>query len=296
MCTAAAWGWFGEAVRGGSRARPRATFEALRPPIEDAHVRLPLAAVPVPALAAALLVSACAGSVPRDAAIPGSRPGLTDDEAVVPTGSVQAEAGLDAGRFAGEDFLAGELLLRFGALPGLEARLAVESEGGRGGDGPGQAVGDLEVGLKIALHDPDGRGAVPVLSLLPALSLPTGADRLTAGGVEPGAFLVAAWEGPGPEWTANLGAAAARGEGGRFLDLFLGVAAGHAVTGRLDLEAEVVRTLERGGHADGPGLRHAAFGAAWLLQPDLQLDAWAGVQREGDARGRFLGLGVSVRR
>jgi len=243
---------------------------------------------------AGLVIAGCATSVAADP-IPGSRPGLTDDPVIVAPGSLQAELGMDVGRRASEEFIGGEALVRYGLSRAVEARLGVESEGGRGGP-PGHALGDPEVGFKIAIiHETVGFPA-PAVSLLPTITLPIGADRLSAGSPEPGLLFVAGWDGPGPEWTANLGGTAARSDAGRFLEVFLGLALGHAVSERVDIELEVVRTLERGDHADEPGLRHAALGAAWLVHPDLQLDAWFGVQREGAARGRSFGVGLSVRR
>jgi hypothetical protein len=260
----------------------------------DPHPAVP--AVPLAALigglVAALLAAGCARPPPAAEAIPGSRPGLTDDPVAVAAGSLQAEAGVDVGRLAGDDYAAGELLLRLGVAGGVEARLGLASHGGRGSGAPAQALEDVGLGFKFRLAR-EGEGLLaPAMALLPSLTLPTGAERLTAGGVEPGALLVAGWEGAGVQWTANLGGTAARGADGRVAELFLGVAVGRAISERLELEVEGVRTAARG----DPGLRHAAVGFAWLVHPDLQLDGWAGLQREGDARGRFLGIGISARR
>lgn len=246
-------------------------------------------------MAVGLMALGCATAIPLDP-IPGSRPGLMDDPDVVVPASLQAELGVDAGRFAGEDFRAGELLLRYGISGAIEARLGVESYGARSDGAPAHALGDPEVGLKIGLaREAEGLTA-PALALIPTVTLPVGADRLTAGGAEAALLLVAGWEGPGFDWTTNLGTASARSEAGRHLEVFTGLAIGRAVTERVDVELELVGTMSRGGNVEDPGLRHAALGAAWLVHPDLQLDAWAGVQREGGARGRFVGVGLSARR
>jgi hypothetical protein len=244
-----------------------------------------------------LVATACASSVPVTDPIPGSRPGLTDDAPVVAVGTIQAEVGSDLRRREGVSELAAEFLGRWGIARGVEGRLGIESETGLGGAGGSSlAVNDLELGFKLAITEGEEGSWRPSLSILPTLTLPTGADRLSSGGLEGGALLVGGWEGPGPEWTANVGGTAARGEGGRFLDLFLGLAAGGEVSPGVEVEVEVVRTLEVGGRREGPGLRHAALGTAWLVTENLQLDAWVGLEREGTERGRFIGMGISARR
>lgn len=246
----------------------------------------------------ATLVAAGCGTLPHDAdPIPGSRPGLTDDTELALPRSLQAEAGVDVGRIGGVDFTAAELLLRYGLVPSLEVRLAVESSGGRGSGARGQALEDLEVGFKVRLTE-GGEGLPdPALTLVPFVGIPTGADRLTSGSVEPGALLAAEWElGGGLEWTGNVGGTGARGDEGRFLELFVGGAVGRELSDRLGVELEVVRIVGVGGHSPPAGLWHGALGAAWLLDRDAQLDAWAGVQREARERGGFVGVGISVRR
>jgi len=244
-----------------------------------------------------LVLAGCA-TLPSDTGpIPASRPGLTDDAALVPLGSLQAEAGIDVGRMGGEDYAASELLLRFGLFRHVELRLALESEGGLGSGAPGQALEDLEVGLKVRLRNGGAGLWEPALTVIPFATLPTGADRLTTDTVEPGMLLVGAWdEMLGLEWTGNLGGTAARGADGRYLALFAGGAAARDVTDRLELEVELVRIARLGGHARGPGLWHGALGAGWLVHRDIHLDAWVGLQREGNARGGFVGAGISARR
>jgi hypothetical protein len=242
-----------------------------------------------------LVVAGCASAHPAGP-VPGSRPGLTDDPIVVAPGSVQAELGLEAGRLAGEDVLAGELLVRYGVSRTIEARLGLETHGRQSGGGSGQAIGDPELGLKIALAPEPGTSPSPAIALLPSITLPMGADALSSGRPEPGVLVVAGWDGQELEWTWNLGGTAAQAAAGRFLEVFLGFAVAHDLSERITVEVELVRTLEYGDHREGPGLQHAAVGTTWLAHPDLQLDVWAGAQREGEDQGWLLGLGFSARR
>jgi hypothetical protein len=245
---------------------------------------------------AGLLIAGCAKATPGDP-VPASRPGLTDDPVVVTPASLQAEAGFEVGRFAGEEVFGGELLVRYGVAPSIEARLGLQSHGDRSDDSRVHALGDPELSFKIALTHEPGTFRSPAISLLPSITLPIGAERYSSGKPEPGVIVLAGWNGAGLEWTGNLGGTAAREDAGRFLEAFVGLAIGRALSERIGLEVEVVRTVETGRHAEGPGLRHAAVGAAWLVHPDLQFDAWAGLRREGKGRrGRFFGLGLSARR
>jgi hypothetical protein len=253
---------------------------------------------PVMAGALALALSTGCAHLPSDTGpIPASRPGLTEDAALVPVGSFQAEAGVEGGRMGGEDFMASEFLLRHGLHRSLEARLALATAGGRGSDAPGQAVEDLELGLKVRLA-PGGEGLMePSLTLIPSASIPTGADRLSSGSVEPGARLVAEWDLGGLfEWGGNLGATAAEGVEGRFAELFIGGVMARSLSDELAVEAELVRIVGVGGRAPGSGLWHGALGAAWLVHKDASLDASLGYRKSGRSDGGFVSLGMSVRR
>jgi hypothetical protein len=248
--------------------------------------------------ALALFLSTGCAHLPSDTGpIPASRPGLTDDAALAPVGSLQAEAGVEGGRMGGDDFMASELLLRHGLHRSVEARLAVATTGGRGSDAPGQAVEDLELGLKVRLA-PGGEGLMePTLTLIPSASIPTGADRLSSGSVEPGALLVAEWDLGGPfEWGGNLGATLAEGGDGRFTELFIGGVVGRALSDEVAVEVELVRIAGVGGRAPGAGLWHSALGAAWLIHKDASLDASVGYLKSGRSDGAFVSVGVSVRR
>jgi hypothetical protein len=244
---------------------------------------------------AGLALAGCAMSGAPADPIPASRPGLTDDAVVVAPASLQAELGAEVGRLGEEDFLGGELLLRYGVARAIEVRLGVESHGSRADGTAGHALADPEVGVKIAITEGAEGLASPAVVLIPSITLPVGADRLSSGRAEPGVLVAAGWDGPGPEWTVNLGGSATGSDAGRSLEVFMGVAAAHALSRRVDIEIELVRTLERAGGALETGLRHAAVGAAWLVHPDVQLDAWTGVRRDGTERGSFFGAGLSVR-
>jgi hypothetical protein len=246
----------------------------------------------------ALALSTGCAHLPSDSApIPASRPGLTDDAALVPLGSFQAEAGVEAGRMVGEDFLGSELLLRYGFDRNVEVRLGVATSGGRGSGSPGQAVEDLELGAKLRLAA-GGSGLLdPALTLIPSISVPTGADRLSSGSVEPGALLVAEWDLGGPfEVGGNLGATAVEGGDGRYTELFIGAVVGRSLSDELAVEAELVRIAGVGGRAPGAGLWHGALGAAWLIHKDASLDASVGYLKSGRSDGGFVSVGVSVRR
>lgn len=114
-----------------------------------------------------LLLAGCGHLPPVTDPVPGSRPGLSDDPVVVERRSLQAEAGVEAGRQAGSPFTSGELLLRYGILPAAEARIGVAHHGGGPGPATSAAMEDLELGVKLRLAE-GGEGSRETAHLLGA--------------------------------------------------------------------------------------------------------------------------------
>lgn len=123
------------------------------------------------------------------------RPDFTESSVVVPRGAWQLESGFALTRDSGVRSLgAPEMLLRWGIGRRTELRLGlpdfVHTRGSEHGDG----FADTYLGFKQQLGAArSGLG----LALIPAVSLPTGARRLTSGRVDPEVKL--AWSRPLPE-------------------------------------------------------------------------------------------------
>lgn len=232
------------------------------------------------------------------------RPDFTESALTVPHGRVQVEGGasfedFDRGEAAGEALAVGELLVRIGVGERLELRLAPGSyerfEPRRGAVVEGW--GDASLGLKWALPEVARlfpSGSRPDVALLADAELPTGGDEVGEDGVRPGAVLALGWDlsarfGLG----VNVGYRRARDEGRRFDQGSASVAAGWAVDDRVSLFAEwfALSELEPGGEA----AHHLDGGVTWLLNDDLQFDAFVGVGVSAAAPDHFAGIGFAAR-
>ena len=121
-----------------------------------------------------------AGSDAAFSPIVTDRPAVTDSSIVVPPGSLQAENGLTDTVSHGHTLDAPETLLRFGVAPKTELRLTAPDYFGQVGMSSG--FGDLTIGVKQQLGPTPGRFDV---SLVVALSLPTGASAFSSHGHDP---------------------------------------------------------------------------------------------------------------
>jgi len=112
------------------------------------------------------------------------RPDITESGIVVPKGSLQAENGLTLTNDHGQHTLDfSETLLRLGVGSRTELRIVIPNYvNGFEGRAPASGFGDVALGVKQQLGPLwDGFD----LSVIAALSLPTGADRISSHGVDP---------------------------------------------------------------------------------------------------------------
>ncbi len=228
------------------------------------------------------------------------RPDFTESTATVAPGHVQVEAGATLTRVEDEDSdTFGEVLVRIGLGPRLEARLGAFSYSRT--DGPGSEVSGLEdpaVGLKVRLTGdaaelPPG---LPAVSLLLGTSVPVGDDELTSDAWEPEAKLALGWEVT--SWlslSANLNAAYLNDPAvdERFTQLSASLSAGFPLTDRLGAYAEVFGFSEE--ERDGSSTRYVNGGVTWLFGNDLQLDARVGWGLNDPDPDWFAGVGAALR-
>src|SRR5579872_5919723 len=129
------------------------------------------------------------------------RPQVTSSSVVVPCGSLQLENGfLETGSGGQRSFDLPETSVRWGAAGKTELRLGVPDyfQNGPVPSGFANGWGDLSLGLKQQLGPTWGGFD---LSLLPSISLPTGARRISSHGYDPGVQLP--WSHAlGKNWTA----------------------------------------------------------------------------------------------
>ncbi|MDT8436672.1 MAG: transporter [Gemmatimonadota bacterium] len=224
------------------------------------------------------------------------RPDFTESAVAVPAGRLQLETGATWSRAGDDDvYAAGEILLRFGALRGLEARLGLGSfvhEDRAGSASSGLA--DIELAAKL-----DVRGVLRAdwdveLALLGGSTLPTGSGPAGSDDPLPSARLAAALAfGPKVSAGANLGWTRAE-DGQETIDQGLAsLALGFEVAPRWGAFLEGFALLPEG---DRPDEVFLDGGLTFLLGPEVQLDARFGVELDpADAPGLFAGAGASFR-
>lgn len=234
------------------------------------------------------------------------RPDQTESTATIAPGRMQLEAGL---AFSQDEESANETqvlegpgtLLRIGLARDVELRLGwtgiVDEEMRfRGREDSESGIGDGELGVKLRLGAESGPR--PEMALLVASSLPVGEEPFSSDRFDPSFRLafahsltetVALGYNLGAEWTSEP---TAGGRSTRARGLYT-LALGFTLSERWAAFAEVFGDFSLS--APGPPETSVDGGLTWLLRPNLQLDAAAGVGLSDEAPDWFLGLGVSLR-
>jgi hypothetical protein len=250
-------------------------------------------------VAGLLLVSAicacCAGAqrCGSDAAsaISTDRPQVTNSSVVVPCGSLQFENGLQFTGSAGQrGYDVPETSVRFGVLKKTELRLGVPEyfRTPNAGGGFSDGAGDMSVGFKQQLGPVRGFD----VSVIGAVSLPTGADAISSHGYD--AAVQAPWSRAlSTNWTAAgmlsvlwptiSGRHDATGQASVYFD--------RQVTAKLDAYAEYAGEFPQRG-----GPQHSVdFGTAFKPTPHQQIDVHGGVGLSAAVPDYTVGAGYSVR-
>jgi hypothetical protein len=218
------------------------------------------------------------------------RPDVTESSIVVPKGSLQFENGLTWTGDRGQTLLdLPETLARFGISDRTELRFVVPNYlGGLTGAPSGSGFGDVAVGMKQQL------GPLPGdvdLSVILALSLPTGAAQVSSHGYDP--FIKFPWS---KELKAGWSI-------GGMESLFW-----YTVDRRRDLTGESTFYIEKqitkpwdafaeyaGDYAQSGGSKELAhFGTAYKLTPTNQVDFHFGFGLSRATPTRFFAVGYSV--
>ena len=227
-----------------------------------------------------LLLVATAAADPLSA----DRPGVTNPPDVVVPGAIQFEGGFS---FERETHGGGpnvntitlpQGLLRVGLPYSLEFRVSADGyvlEEPSSGDDRSSGS-DLLVGSRVRLLDQ--QGIRPATALEFDLSLPTGSDAVTSGGVDPSGLLLVQWE----FWDrfvlgGNLGlASVSPGEhdSGRAFQVAPSLSLGASIGARANVFIEYYATFGDSGVAPQNAIDG---GLSWLVNDDLQLDISAGV-------------------
>jgi hypothetical protein len=258
-------------------------------------VRRLLRAVPVLLLCATAGSAGAADPAPAVPPLAADRPLQTYGATTVPAGRVQNEFGYTHQRRAGEtlDSL-GEWVVRWGLWRDFELNLLVG--GYRWLDAPeaGGAEGWTDGRLGLKWTSQHGAGPRPTAALLLGTSLPTGQAPFREDTLQPEAVIAMAWSlGGGVRLGSNVG----WGWGSRDLERFHrwwgSVALSVDLGGRFGAFAEAYgyRREEPGGAGTG----YLDAGITCGLGPDFQLDARAGLGRNGLDEDWFASLGAAWR-
>ncbi len=224
-------------------------------------------------------------------AISTDRPQITEASTVVPCGSLQLENGFAVTGDAGEGGLdLTETWMRFGIPAKGEVRVGVPDYYTNDSvtSGFSSGFGDLSLGFKQQLGPAHGFD----VSLIPSLSLPTGANRISSHGYDPSLQLP--WSrGLSKNWTVA----------GMFAVYWPTQPAGRNTTGQATLyfDRQMTTTIDAWGEYAGSfpergGPEHILnFGACMKPTPHQQIDFHASFGLSAAAPDYSVGLGYSVR-
>src|SRR5262245_37705295 len=245
-----------------------------------------------------LLCAAAAAAEPLSA----DRPGVANPPDVVASGAIQLEGGL---LFERETHGSGPNtstvtvpggLLRVGLLSFLEFRVSAngyvfekQSSGSNRSSGS-----DLAIGSRARLLDQ--QGIRPATALEFDLSLPTGSDAVTSGGVDPSGLLLVEWSFCDRfVLDGNLGlASVSRGNhvSGRAFQVSPSLSLGASLGASTQLFVEYYATFSDRSIPDKNALDG---GFSWLVDDDLQLDFSAGAGLDHAAPDFSVSAGVAWR-
>lgn len=221
------------------------------------------------------------------------RPDFTESSEVIPAGWLQLESGIS---FEGESrdrgFSAPAALLRIGL--GRRAELRLGAEGFLSetvGSVRHSGRSDMEIGAKYKVFDQATRGFD--FALLPIVSLPTGTDGFTSGGVDP--TLKLTWGrdlAAGFGLTGNVNVASLTEDGARFRQESISFSLGHDLAFGFGGYAEVYG-FSKMSAAEGAGVTFNG-GISRMFGRHVQIDLEAGRGLTSEAPDWFVGFGFAV--
>lgn len=234
--------------------------------------------------------SAQCQQMPDEPGIVTDRPDVTESSIVVPEGSVQFENGITWTKQRHDNAIDfSETLVRVGLLNRTELRLVLPNYSADQTASSPSGFGDIAIGGKQQLGPLFGHFD---LSVIVAVSLPTGADRISSHGFDP--FLKFPWSKDlGKRWSiGGMQSVFWNTQGGRRnLTWESTFTAEREMTRRWSLFAEYA--------GDFPRLtvsqQIAHFGTTYRITPNQQIDSHFGFGLSASSLGRFFAVGYSIR-
>lgn len=240
-----------------------------------------------------LLAAGCATARPATPAAT-SRPGIAKPAGTVAPGHFQLETGYSRAHQDGRTrHLIGETLVRAGVGPRTEVRAGWASYQRTVTDAATvEGAGDASLSVKHRFTT--AAGWTPAFAITAGTTLPTGADRVSAGEAQPEGAVSAEWALPrGVRALGFVSHRSAIVADDRFGSTTAAVAGRVPLGARAFGHLEYVRTMvTREGAVDVDQLR---AGAALRLTHDVLLDAFAGRAHAAGPHEYIFGIGLTSR-
>lgn len=223
------------------------------------------------------------------------RPSFSAAAALVPVRSLQLEAGGKRTSGSSERKLEwGQVLLRYGMSSRVELRLGLNSYSViDSASGESDGIEDTLLAAKLGLRGA-ADGALPAVSLLPALSIPSGHSDVSNDATLPSLTLLLDWSLGGPfSLTSNLGWGRVRFAKEDYSRLSASALLGVELTGRLSGFAEAY-VFNREVPA-GRSTSYVDAGLVYEIGRTFTLDASIGAGVDGTDTDYFFGVGLGKR-
>ena len=229
------------------------------------------------------------------------RPDFTEASSTVGAGVLQVEMGYtfshdDSAGLTTESHSLPETLFRYGTpIDWLELRLAANHLREHSGGGTVSGAEDLYLGAKLGLTLQDGLR--PEMSIIPQMTVPSGADGLSGNRVLPGLNWLYGWDINDFLSTAGstqFNHAVDGGTGGPNTEWAQSWTVGYSLHDRVSAYTEWFVLIPHSAETT-PTQHYANGGFTVLLSDDIQWDIRAGMGLNDAADDLFLGTGLSVR-
>lgn len=237
----------------------------------------------------------------EDDAIATDRPDFTENTALVGRGVAQVEFGYtytfdNDGVTQSTSNSDPEALIRVGVLADwLELRLAQNYVDNEIGGIRTSGAEDLYLGMKIALTEQ--QGALPAMTLLPQMTVPTGGSQVTADEVLPGLNWLYSWDlSDKVELAAStqFNGSIDEGSGDTYTEWAQSASLGFALSEKWGLFTETFGLFPHQAETQLPEY-YFDTGLTYLISNDIQWDIRIGVGLNDAADDYFAGTGLSIR-
>ena len=248
-----------------------------------------------------------------EGALSTDRPGFSDTAFLVPRGHAQLELGYiysydkenhtktENQTVPGTSLRVGllddfELRVKWSGMSLTDSKFPDVSPGGRSyiNHQHDDGATDMSVGFKTPILKHTDTNYLPNLSIIPALSLPTGARSKASGNVDPSLEL--AWNYPIADKFTIYGVGSAAGVSdaeGRFFQSTASLAGCYQVTSRLSFFVEYFGFYPSTRNTDCQ--HNIDFGPVFLITDNIQLDFAVGMGLNEEAPDFFINWGLSIR-